>query len=95
MTFAQYSPDSQNVGDVSGYPSNLVWGLAWMYRRGIPLREELTRALFTAVLRSSKQHYARPFGWLLTREQSKGANPSGGEVRMLLGVTEMLANLSP
>jgi hypothetical protein len=47
------------------------------------------------VLRSSKQHYARPFGWLLTREQSKGANPSGGEVRMLLGVTEMLANLSP
>jgi hypothetical protein len=74
MTFAQYSPVSLNVGDFSGYPSNLVWGLACMYRRGSPLRDELTRALFTAVLRSSKQHYARPFGWLLTREQSKGAN---------------------
>ena len=94
VTFSQFSPRANlNVGDLTGYPSNLVWGLACVYREGSALRNETTRAMFTAVLRSSQELYRRPFGWLLTREQSQGQNFAGGELRMLLGVTEMLKNL--
>ena len=95
LSFTQFSPRGNlNVGDFTGYPSNLAWGLACVYRVGSALRDENTRAMFTAVLRSSKQVYRRPFGWLLSKENTRGDNYAGGELRMLLGVTEMLENLS-
>jgi len=95
LSFAQFSPRGNlNVGDFTGYPSNLAWGLACVYRQGSALRQDSTRAMFTAVLRSSKEVYRRPFGWLLSKENTLGDNYAGGELRMLLGVTEMLENLS-
>lgn len=94
VTFANFSPRaSLNVGDLPGYPANLVEGLATMYRAGSALRTDETRAMFTAVLRSSRERYGRKFGWLATREEAKDNNPAGAELRMLIGVTEMLKNL--
>ncbi|HTF87327.1 MAG TPA: hypothetical protein VK843_02880 [Planctomycetota bacterium] len=95
VTFAGFSPRAGlNVGDFPGAPANLFEGLAAMYRPGSALRTDETRAMFTAVLRSSKERYGRKFGWLRTREESKQSNPAEMEVRMVIGATEMLKNLS-
>ncbi len=94
VTFNAFAPlTNLNVGDFTGTPSNLIGGLAFAYRPGSALRNDETRAMFTAVLRSSKQAYARQYGWILTREQVKGQNFAGGDVRMLSGAVEMLKNL--
>ncbi len=94
VTFNAFAPlTNLNVGDFTGTPSNLIGGLAFAYRPGSALRNDETRAMFTAVLRSSKQAYARPFGWIMTREQVKGQNLAYGDVRMLSGAVEMLKNL--
>ncbi len=94
VTFNAFSPlTNLNVGDFTGTPSNLIGGLAIAYRPGSALRNEETRAMFTAVLRSSKQAYARPYGWILTREPTKEQNFAYGDVRMLSGAVEMMKNL--
>ncbi|HUR28302.1 MAG TPA: hypothetical protein VM509_08945, partial [Planctomycetota bacterium] len=95
MTFADFSMRTLNVGDASGCPVNLLKGLATMYRKGSALRTDATRAMFTAVLRSSQEHYQRKYGWLSTREERRGENPAGAELGVLLAAAEMLRNLSP
>ncbi len=94
VTFASFSPRaSLNVGDFTGFPANLVGGLACAYRRGSATRNEETLALFTAVLRNSKATYGRKYGWIITREEAPGQNYAWGDVRMLMGAVEMLKNL--
>jgi hypothetical protein len=93
VTIYDFAPKSVEVGDFPGFPSNLLWGLALAYARDLGLRSDDVRAMYTAVLRSSEQAYRAEYGWLLTRSPSSGQNPAGGEIRVLLGLVEMLGNL--
>jgi hypothetical protein len=93
-TFVRFSPRaSLNIGDLTGYPANLLAGLANAYRKGSSLRTDETRAYFTAVLRSSEAFYRRKFGLLLRREESTGANVAGADLRFLAAAVEMLEQL--
>jgi hypothetical protein len=97
VTFAGFDPrPGLSVGDLSGAPANLLWGLALLHGGELELedlpREEL-RAMFTAVLRSSAERYGRPYGWLSTRSQLAGANRCGAELRACRGLIEMLKSL--
>lgn len=84
------------VGDMPGTPQNLLNGLAAAYTGDLGLRTDLTRALFTAVLRSTVTEYGRPHGFLLGRvENERGGNHAHGSLRPLLGLTTMLRGLSP
>lgn len=95
VTFAAFSPRATlNVGDFSGTPANLLTGLACAYRPGSALRTDATRAMFLAVLRSSSAAYARPHGWLSTREEQAGHNLAFGELRAAIGAVEMLECLA-
>lgn len=80
------------VGDLPGMPQNLLQGLAANYSSGLVDRDE-TRALFTAVMRSSETHYRRPHGYLVTRALRQGANPGGGSLRFAVPLVEMLEAL--
>lgn len=84
------------VGDMPGTPQNLLNGLAAAYASDLGLRTDETRALFTAVLRSTVTEYGRPYGFLLGRvANEKGGNQAHGSLRPLLGLTTMLRALSP
>ena len=95
VTHYRFDPRRVEVGDYSGAPSNLLHGLAALYLEGAgPPREEL-RAMYTAVLRSSVEHYLKPHGFLLVRNEKRGApNSAQGTLRMLLGLRKMLVALS-
>jgi hypothetical protein len=82
------------VGDLPGMPQNILGGLGSIYREELGLRDEETRAMFTAVMRSSEEHYKQPHGYLVTRALHKGANPGGGSLRFAAPLAEMLARLS-
>jgi hypothetical protein len=93
-TFVAFSPRaSLNIGDLTGYPANMLNGLAVACREGSSLRDDATRALFTAVLRSSEQIYRRPHGLILRREQAPGLNVAGGDLRLFAAAVEMLEQL--
>jgi len=93
-TFVAYSPRATlNIGDLTGYPANMLGGLAVAYRPGSSLRNDATRALFTAVLRSSETFYRRPYGLLLRREESTGMNVAGADLRFFAAAVEMLKQL--
>ncbi|HUR28299.1 MAG TPA: hypothetical protein VM509_08930 [Planctomycetota bacterium] len=92
-TFVAYSPRDLNIGDLTGYPANMLAGLAVACREGSSLRNDTTRALFTAVLRSSETFYRRDFGLLLRREESTGRNVAGADLRFLAAAVEMLKQL--
>lgn len=97
VTIYDYSPKSagMQVGDMPGTPQNLLNGLSAAYTSDPGLRTDLTRALYTAVLRSTVAEYGRPYGFLLGRgPRADGFNNAAGSMRMLLGLTTMLRGLS-
>lgn len=95
VTIYDFDPKGNlNVGDLPGSPRNLLHGLAGIYDEELGLRTDETRAMFTAVLRSSREHYRREFGYLTTRTELSGHNYGGGEIRMAVGLCEMLGQLS-
>lgn len=94
VTFTDFSPRAAlNIGDLTGYPANMLGGLAVACRPGSSLRTDETRALFTAVLRSSESFYRRPYGLLLRREQEPGRNIAGADLRLFAAAVEMLKHL--
>ena len=95
VTFFGFEPKTGlEVGDLPGTPANLLNGLAAAHERATGARREELRALYTAVLRSTLAEYRRPYGCLTTRrEHSGGANPAGGELRLLPGLVRMLGQL--
>ncbi|MEO6710049.1 MAG: hypothetical protein ABIP42_10770, partial [Planctomycetota bacterium] len=96
VTLVNFSPRAAlNIGDLTGYPANMLSGLAVALRKGSSLRNDETRALFTAVLRSSETFYRRKFGLLLRREQAPGVNIAGADLRLLAAAVEMLKQLQP
>lgn len=95
-TFVAFSPRaSLNIGDLTGYPANMLGGLAVAFRKGSSLRNDETRALFTAVLRSSESFYRRKYGLLLRREEATGLNVAGADLRLFAAAVEMLKQLAP
>lgn len=95
VTVYDFDPKGNlNVGDLPGTPMNLLHGLAGLYSEELGLRDEETRAMFTAVFRSSRAHYKREFGYLTGRAEVAGHNYGGGEVRFAVGLVEMLRRLS-
>jgi len=82
------------VGDLPGTPTNLLEGLADVYASGLGPEPEHTRALFTAVLRSSVDQYWRRYGFLSTVAEVDGPNHAGGSLRIGPALTRMLAALS-
>jgi hypothetical protein len=94
ITVVGFDPRTLEVGDFSGAPQNLLNGLALVYVGELGLRTDEIRAMYTAVLRSSVAQYGRPYGFLLQREEHRGANSAGGSLRMLTGLGEMLRALS-
>ncbi|HIG11312.1 MAG: hypothetical protein ABGY71_11010 [bacterium] len=83
------------VGDLPGMPQNLLQGLASNYSTGFALRDGETRAMFCAVMRSSRENYRAPHGYLVTRGPRQGANPAGGSLRFAAPLVDMLVQLSP
>jgi len=97
VTIFDFGPRTTGVqvGDYSGTPQNLLNGLSATYSTDLGLRTDLSRALFTAVLRSTVSEYGRPYGFLLNRaENEHGGTTAAGSLRMLLGLTTMLRALS-
>lgn len=95
VTIFQYGPRNVQVGDYTGTPQNLLNGLSAAYTADLGLRTDLTRALYTAVLRSSVQEYGRPYGFLLeSTANPRGGNTAAGSLRVLLGLSTMLRGLS-
>ena len=82
------------VGDLPGMPQNLLQGLASNYSAELGLRDDETRAMFTAVLRSSREQYEQPHGFLVTRAARDGSNPGGGSFRLAVPLADMLEALS-
>ena len=93
VTIFGFDPRTVEVGDYPGAPQNLLHGLAALYREELGLRTDEQRALYTAVLRSSMATYLQPHGFLMLRRPMNGANPAGGSLRMMLGLSKMLAAL--
>ncbi len=82
------------VGDLPGMPQNFLYGMALVYQEDLGLRDEETRAMFTAVMRSSVEQYRENHGFLIGRRRVAGANPAGGSLRLAVGLVEMLGRLS-
>jgi len=82
------------VGDLPGTPSNLLQGIAAIYGTGLGPSDEELRAIFTAVLRSSEETYAREYGFLSGMREAAGANDAGGSLRLGPALTLMLEELS-
>lgn len=94
VTIYHFDPKAYlEVGDLPGIARNLAEGLAFVYEDDLGLATDEQRALFTAVFRSSRDHYQREFGYLSTRIERTGANPAGGGVRLAAGMVEMLHQL--
>ena len=95
VTFYRFDPKTNlEIGDLPGLPFNLLLGLALLYGEDLGHSDEELRALFASVLRSSVEHYRRDYGYLVSRTQSAGANPSGGSIRLGVALAEMLRGLS-
>jgi len=94
VTIYNFDPKAYlEVGDLPGIARNLVEGLAFVYEDDLDLATPEQRALFTAVFRSSRDHYKREFGYLSSRTERAGVNPAGGGVRLAAGMVEMLHQL--
>lgn len=94
VTFFEFEPKTGlQVGDLPGTPANLLNGLAVAHEAGLPSRREELRAMYTAVLRSTLAEYRKPYGCLTTQRLHQGANPAGGELRLLPGLVRMLRQL--
>jgi hypothetical protein len=94
VSFTEFSPRAAlNIGDLTGYPANMLAGLAVACRKPSSLRTAETLALFTAVLRSSESVYRRPYGLLLRRAEAPGMNVAGADLRMFAAAVEMLQQL--
>ncbi|MDA1264491.1 MAG: hypothetical protein O2816_05355 [Planctomycetota bacterium] len=99
VTVYRFDPEIDlQVGDTFGPPQNLMHGIAIAYdpllaaEEGGPDLEEL-RALFSAVLRSTRETYRRPYGYLGSRIEAAGPNESIGSMRVAAGLVLMLENL--
>ena len=82
------------VGDLPGAPANLLHGIAIAHGVAAEPRRAELRAMYAAVLRSTFAAYRRPYGCLTTQRERQGANPAGGELRLLPGLVRMLKQLS-
>lgn len=95
VTIFGFDPKAHlEVGDLPGIARNLIEGLAFVYQSDQGHSSSEQRGLFTAVFRSSRDHYKREYGYLSTRTERAGANPAGGGVRLAAGMVEMLHQLS-
>ncbi len=104
LTHLGWQPQSGlSVGDLTGMPANLLWGLALLCDPTLvpgetPQRTEercaKARAWFALVLRSIDETYKRPYGYLLTRTQLAGANRCGAELRLCQGLVTALRSLA-
>jgi hypothetical protein len=93
VTIDGFDPKSNlPVGDYPGAPQNLLNGLASIYGE-VDLPKDEVRAMYTAVLHSSVEHYLRPYGFLLDRTERSEHNSARGTLRMLLGLVKMLQRL--
>jgi len=94
VTFANFDPQTGlEVGDLPGTPSNLLEGLALVHDAALDVDLDEVRALYTAVLRSTVEHYRRPYGYLMTERERADRNLAAGGLRLLSGLVDMLARL--
>ena len=90
VTIFRFGPRTGlQVGDYPGAPQNLLNGLATVYSEELGGKTDETRAMYTAVLRSSVKEYLRTYGFLLDRTERQGQNSASGSLRMLLGLVKM------
>lgn len=95
VTIYRFDPKSNlQVGDLPGAPQNLLNGLASIYDDDLGLRTDELRALYTAVMRSTFDTYGRKYGVLMERRERVGQNPAWGSIRVLLGLSKMLRQLT-
>jgi len=86
------------VGDTGGVPQNLLEGLAALHDEALGLRGPDTRAMFTAVLRSTRAAYRAPHGAIGGARFARGAgarNSASGTLRLTGGLVEMWVRLAP
>jgi hypothetical protein len=104
LTHVRFAPSAGiSVGDLSGTPASLTWGLALLLdplaypsgdRAEIEAQTGLARAWYALLLRSTDQTYGRKFGYLLTRNELAGANRCGAELRLCTGLVTALRCLA-
>lgn len=89
------------VGDTVGMPQNLIKGLGVVYREEFGLRTAEHRAIFAAVLNSSLESYAAPFGLRGAAPGSAsdggrggGSGSSVGTLQVMDGLLSMAENLA-
>ncbi len=94
VTHVGFDPQADlNVGDLTGVPANLLWGLGLAADPDLGLPADELRAMFTAVLRSSVEAYRRPHGYLRDRHELPEHNRAGGELRLCTGLIAMLRHV--
>ena len=99
VTVFGFDPKPQlEVGDTLGVPQNLLFGLAVLHDERLasqPGAASLAevRAMFAAVLRSSRAAYRREYGYLPGRREEPGTNESVASLRLAVGLVEMLERL--
>jgi hypothetical protein len=86
------------VGDTGGVPQNLLEGLAALHDEELGLRGPDTRAMYTAVMRSTRTAYRAPHGSIGGARFARGAgarNSASGTLRVTGGLVEMWVRLAP
>ena len=97
-TVQGFYPRALPVGDLGGVPQNLLSGLGMIYDARFPeLRSADTRAMFTAVLRTTVERFGQRNGFVGRRlaTGAGAANPGfAGSLRFCTGLIDMLEQLS-
>jgi hypothetical protein len=97
VTIQGFEPISNlPVGDTSGVPQNLLVGLAHVYEREPDLAAGELRAMFAAVMLSTRAQYKEQYGYVTgaRRAEGRGAqNSASATLRYTSGLVAMLRRL--
>ncbi|TAJ04002.1 MAG: hypothetical protein EPO68_17260 [Planctomycetota bacterium] len=97
VTIQGFEPISNlPVGDTSGVPQNLLGGLAHVYEREPDLAAPELRAMFAAVMLSTRAQYKQQYGYVSGTRRSEGrgaTNSAAATLRYTSGLVAMLRRL--
>lgn len=97
VTIQGFEPISNlPVGDTSGVPQNLLVGLAHVYERSPDLAAGELRAMFAAVMLSTRAQYKAEYGYISGARRAQGrdaSNSAAGTLRYTSGLVAMLRRL--
>lgn len=96
LTMQGFDPVALPVGDTGGVPQNLLAGLAHAYEREPDAHAAELRAMFTAVMLSTRAQYRAEYGYVSGARRNEGrgaANSASATLRYTSGLVAMLRRL--